>query len=137
MSDTPYILRARQGDYWLDGTWSLCSRCQNAAADALSRAAAKNYDVCVISASDEQNEALIRAQAEQRKDGELSQIINYLEGKSLPKDAVEAKKTVIAANQGYFLVDGILYYESSDSPGRRRLVVPQYLWKAVLYKGHV
>ena len=82
ISDTPYILRARQGDYWLDGTWSLCSRCQNAAADALSRAPAKNYDVCVISASDEQNEALIRAQAEQRKDGELSQIINYLEGKS-------------------------------------------------------
>ena len=89
----------------------MCSGCQNAAADALSRALAKNYDVCVVSASDEQNEALIRAQAEQRKDGELSQIINHLEGKSLPKDAAEAKKTVIAANKRYFLVDGILYYE--------------------------
>ena len=75
---------------------------------------------------------MFRVQAEQRKDGELSQIINYLEGKSLPKDAAEAKKTVIAANQGYFLVEGILYYESSDSPGRRRLVVPQHLWKDMI-----
>ena len=92
----------------------------------------KNRDVHVVSASDEENKVLIRVQAEQRKDGELSQIINYLEGKSLPKDAAEAKKTVIAANQGYFLVDGILYYESSDSPRRRRLVVPQHLWKDMI-----
>ena len=63
----------------------------------------KNHDVCVVSASDEETKVLIRVQAEQRKDGEISQIINYLEGKSLPGDAAEAKKLVIAANQGYFL----------------------------------
>ena len=34
-------------------------------------------------------------------------------------------------------MDGILYiYESSDSPGRRRLVVPQHLQKAVLDERH-
>ena len=67
----------------------------------------------------------------------MVQIINnYLEGKTLPEGATEAKKMVITANQGYFLVDGILYYESSDSPGRRRMVVPQHLRKAVLDEGH-
>ena len=46
----------------------------------------------------------------------MVQIINnYLEGKTLPEGATEAKKMLIAANQGYFLVDVILYYESSDS----------------------
>ena len=78
--------------------------CQNTAADALSRAPVKNSVVRVVSASDEGNEVLITVQAEQCKDGELSHIINYLEGKSLPEDPAEAEKTVIAANQGNFLI---------------------------------
>ena len=85
----------------------------------MSIALIKNCDIRVVSASDE-NEVLIRVQVEQHKDGELSQITNYLDGKSLPEDASESKKIVIAASQGYFLVDGILYYKSSDSPGRKR-----------------
>ena len=64
--------------------------CQNKAEDALSRVPVKNHDVCVVSASDEENKVLISVQAEQRKDGELSQIINYLEDKSLLEDAAEA-----------------------------------------------
>ena len=44
----------------------------------------------VVSASDE-NEVLIRVQVEQCKDGELSQITNYLDGKSLPEDPSESK----------------------------------------------
>ena len=79
---------------------------------------------------------LIRVQAEQWKDGALSQIINYLEGRSLPEDAYAANKIVIATNWGYFLVNGILYHESSDSPRRRKLAVPQHLQKVVLDKGH-
>ena len=51
----------------------------------LVRAPVKNLDVHVVSAGDEENKVLIRVQTEQRKDGELSQIINYLEGKSLPE----------------------------------------------------
>ena len=50
--------------------------CQSTAADALSRVPVKNCNVHVVSANDEENEALIRVQAEQRKDGELSQIAN-------------------------------------------------------------
>ena len=110
--------------------------CQNTAADALSRAPVKNCDVCVVSTTANEDEVLVRVQAEQRKDGELCQIIDYLEGKGLPAEAAEAKKTVIAANQGYFLVDGVLYYESTDNPGRRTLIVPRYLRKAVLDEGH-
>ena len=92
---------------------------------ALSRAPAKNYDVYVVSASDEQNEALIRAQVEQRKDGELSQIINYL----VPKDAAEAKKTEIK-DMEFCTMSHQIFLEGEG------WLWPQYLWKAVLYKGH-
>ena len=57
----------------------------------------KNCEVRVVSASDE-NKVLIRVQAEQQKDGALSQIINYLQGRSLPEDAYAANKIVIATN---------------------------------------
>ena len=40
------------------------------------RAPVKNCEVCVVSAS-YKNKVLIRVQAEQRKDGELSQIITW------------------------------------------------------------
>ena len=83
----------------------------------------KNCVARVASASDEENDVLIKVSAEQQIVGELSQIINYLEGRSLPEDASAAKKTRIAANQGCFLADGILYYEWLDNPGRRRLDV--------------
>ena len=36
----------------------------------------------------------------------------------------------------YFLVDWVLYYKPTDTPGRRRLVVPKYLQKAVLDEGN-
>ena len=50
--------------------------CQNTAADALSV-----MYVRTASANDEEDEVLVRIQAEQRKDKELSQIISYLDGK--------------------------------------------------------
>ena len=56
----------------------------------------KNCEVHVVSVSDE-NKVLIRVQAEQRKDGALSQIINYLEGRSLPEDAYAVKKIIMIA----------------------------------------
>ena len=39
-----------------------------------------------------------------------------------------------AANHGYFLVDEILYYESTDTLGRRRLA--KHLLEAVLDEVH-
>ena len=40
------------------------------------------------------------------------------------------------ANKGYFLIDGVLYYESSDVPGRKRLVVPKHLQSSLLDEYH-
>ena len=40
------------------------------------------------------------------------------------------------AKKGYFVLDGILYYESSEVPGRRHLVVPQQLGDKVVSENH-
>ena len=109
---------------------------QNTAADALSRAPVQNCDVRAVTASDEEDEILVRVRTEQQKDKELSQLISYLESKQLPEDAKESKTIVNAANHGYFMVDGVLYYEPADTPGRRRLVVPTHLREAVLDEAH-
>ena len=109
---------------------------QNTAADALSRAPVRNCDVRAVTTSDEEDGTLVRVCTEQKKDRELSQLINYLESKQLPEDAAESKVIVNAANHGYFVLDGVLYYESADTPGRRRLVVPAHLREAVLNEAH-
>ena len=61
-----------------------------------SRAPVKNCEEHVVSTSDE-NKGLIRVQAEQWKDGALSQIINYLDGRGLPEDAYAVKKIIVIA----------------------------------------
>ena len=40
------------------------------------------------------------------------------------------------AKKGYYIVDGILYYESSDVPDRRKKVVPQHLRQQILDDNH-
>lgn len=109
---------------------------QNTAVDALSRAPTEHCDVRAVSTSDEGDEILVRVQAEQRQDRELSLLIGYLKGKGLPEDVDETKQVINSANHGYFLVDGVLYYEPTDTLGRRRLVVPRHLQKAVLDEEH-
>ena len=109
---------------------------QNTAADALSRAPVQNCDVRAVATSDEEDGTLVRVRTEQQKDKELSQLISYLESKQLPEDAKESKTIVNAANHGYFMVDGVLYYEPADTPGRRRLVMPTHLREAVLDEAH-
>ena len=117
--------------------------CQNTAADALSRGPVEEGAVRTVSTSDEKDEVFTRVRREQQKDRELSQLISYLEREELPEDVAETRRVVNAASQGYFLMDGVLYYESGDIPGRTRLVVPKQLWEAVLdeapdpvYAGH-
>ena len=109
---------------------------QNTAADALSRTPVRKCDVRAVTTSDEEDGTLVRVRTEQKKDKELSQLINYLESKQLPEDAAESKVIVNAANHGYFMLDGVLYYESADTPGRRRLVMPAHLQEAVLNEAH-
>ena len=66
----------------------------------------------------------------------VNQLISYLEDKQLPEDAVESKRILNTASLGYFMVDEVLYYESADTAGRRRLVVPMHLREAVLDEAH-
>ena len=54
----------------------------------------------------------------------------------MPTDFKEAKHIAVISKKGYFVLDGILYYESSEVPGRRRLVVPQRLRDKVVSENH-
>ena len=54
----------------------------------------------------------------------------------MPEDPVAAKKVVTQALKGYYLVDGILYFEDSTVPGRRRMVVPAQLTGQILLENH-
>ena len=119
----------------------------NEAADALSRAPAYTEEksehsdeigmVLQITVSSYPEEALLQSiQTQQSEDREIVDIINYLEKKILPTDSKEAKHMVAIAKKGYFVLDGILYYESSEVTGRRRLVIPQQLRDKVVSENH-
>ena len=79
---------------------------------------------------------LVKVQKEQRQDGELNDLIQYLETKVLPEDEVKRQKVLFSAQQGYYIVDGILYFESADVPDRRRLVVPTRLRQRIVEEHH-
>ena len=59
-----------------------------------------------------------------------------MEKKILPTDPKEAQHIAAVAKKGYFVLDGVLYYESNDVPGRRRLVVPEQLRDKVVTENH-
>ena len=102
----------------------------NTAADALSRS-----PVSVLHISNKQP-LLTVVQQEQQKDSELLQLIMYLQNKTLPKDTAVARQVVEQAGKGFYLVDGVLYYQGQDMPDRCRLVVPQQLQQQVLNEHH-
>ena len=54
----------------------------------------------------------------------------------MPTDTKEAQHIAAIAKKGYFVLNGILYYESSDVPFRRRLVVPEQLRDKVVSENH-
>ena len=90
-----------------------------------------------VESVDSSNEPVLgRVQAEQRKDPELCKLIEYLEKAELPEDSKEATWIATKANQNHFMVNGVLYFEPADSQGKRRLVVPQHLRRAVLDEAH-
>ena len=70
----------------------------------------------------DQDEATLKlVQEEQAKDEQLMRIVNYLSSKELPADVVMAKQVVELAKKSYVVVDGVLYYEGADVPGRKIL----------------
>ena len=112
----------------------------NVVADALSRAPQQETDKhClkeVLLIAEPKEPSLQLVQEEQRKDRELVQLIEFLGTKKLPEDPTEAKWIVTQAKKGYYLTDGILYYEGSDMSDRRRLVVPKHLREKVMEEHH-
>ena len=43
---------------------------------------------------------------------------------------------VTQTQKGFYLLDGVLYYENSEGSGRRRIVVPEHLKQEVLSENH-
>ena len=115
----------------------------NVVADALSRAPVESKETRVLQMSLKANHpaqginsSLQQVQLEQRKDGKLVKIMDFLTNQMLPTDPQEAKVVLATAKGGYHMVDGILYYEGADSPDRRRVVVPQHLQQQILDEHH-
>ena len=68
-------------------------------------------------------------QEQQREDSELVKLIRFPETTELPNDPTEAKVLLSQAKKGYYLVQGVLYFDGADMPDHRRLVVPKHLWE--------
>ena len=107
----------------------------NQAADALSRSPVSQDQVLHIKVEDS-GTTMHKVQASQRDDPALLMLIEYLERQVLPEDQVAAKKVVAQAVKGFYLLDGILYFEDSVVPGRRHLVVPSQLRRKLLLENH-
>ena len=107
---------------------------ENKVADSLSRAP---VSVCMVNNGTKTSDpVLTKVQQEQRQDIALKVLIEYLENQTLPVDPKEALEVTSLARKGYYLVNGVLYYEGADMPGRRRLVVPRHLRKQVVEENH-
>ena len=91
----------------------------NEAADALSLAPMLNeesLDGRVLIVSFNLEEQLIQQICDQQsKDQEIVGITDYLE-KKLPEDWKVEKRILSVAKKGYFDLDDVLYYKSSDVP---------------------
>lgn len=79
---------------------------------------------------------LAEVQNEQQKDSLLKMLMEYLERKALPSDSSAALEVTNLARKGYYLVNGVLYYEGPDMPERRRLVVPRHLREKIIDENH-
>jgi len=81
----------------------------------------------VLHVTDNAGCGMEQVQQEQRQDPVLAKLIDYLRDGKLPDDASEAQRELAQGKKGYYVVDDNLYYEGTDWPGRRRLVVPNHL----------
>jgi len=119
----------------------------NVVADALSRAPTQSdsditsVTVVTVEGNDvlqvsEPDLTLQQVQTEQRKDPELAGIIDFLTDKTLPSDPHDANVVVGLAKKGYYVVDGILYYEGAEVCDHRCVVVPSHLRQKLLDEHH-
>ena len=106
----------------------------NQAADALSRAPVGKRMLHVE--MEVVGSMMQRVRDNQRGDPELSQLMDYLEQNILPDDRALARKVTTQAQKGYYIVDGVLYYEDSSASERQRLAVPAVLRRQLLLDNH-
>ena len=105
----------------------------NVVADALSRAPVTSESSGRVLLVEYSQTGIYK---EQRKDQDLADLLAYLESKSLPDDSGRAKRVLSQARKGYYVMEGVLYYEGPDVPDRRRLVVPSHLRDKVINEHH-
>ena len=72
---------------------------------------------------------------EQRSDPALQPLIDYLEKGTLPAADAEARKLVISS-EAFDIVDGVLYHEKPNSPGRWCMVVPSGRREELMREAH-
>ena len=63
---------------------------------------------------EEEEPIMDRIRKSQKDDSEFNQLIQFLEEKSLPEDLVQARKIVTQVQKGYYVLDGVLYFENND-----------------------
>ena len=66
--------------------------------------------VLIVSFSAEE-QLIQQIRDQQSKDQKIVDIINYLGKKKLPEDQKVAQRILSVAKKGYFVLDGVLYYE--------------------------
>ena len=110
--------------------------------DALSRASAdavrdSNAVLVVLEGSSvDRPNNLQLVQEQQKEDSELVKLVRFLETKELPSDPIEAKVVLSQAKKGYYMVEGVLYFDGADMPDCRRLIVPKHLREQILEEHH-
>ena len=108
----------------------------NTVADALSRFPSEGGEVFLICEGHGSDTVLESVQKQQRNDEDINQLITYLDCKELSIDPRYRDRVLSQARIGYYLVNGVLYFEEADVPERRWLVVPQRLRQQVLNENH-
>ena len=69
-------------------------------------------------------------------DPELARMIDFIVDRTLPTEPHDAKRVVNVAKKGYYVVDGILYYEGAEVCDQRCVVVPSHLRQKLLDEHH-
>ena len=72
---------------------------------------------------------------EQRSDPALQPLIDYLEKGTLPAVDAEARK-LVTSSEAFDIVDGVLYHEKPNSPGRWCMVMPSGTREELMREAH-
>jgi len=90
----------------------------------------------VLCVADSVNPSMQQVQQEQSQDPTMGKLIEFLRDGVLIENLREAQRVLGQGKKGYYAVDNILYYEGTDMPGRRHLVVPNHLKEKFIEEDH-